>query len=81
MNSSQPCLSFFDQDHNTQESISSPQTPNLEQSQGSQEVAEAIEFLSLTKRLNYNLPIKLGRSNYIYWKAQVLSSVQALDLE
>ena len=50
-------------------------------SQISQESSSAMEFLSLSKSLNFNLPIKLGKSNFLYWKTQIFPIIQALDLE
>lgn len=35
----------------------------------------------LAKTLNFSLPIKLQKDNYIAWKTQVLPAIRALDLE
>ncbi|KAL5855801.1 hypothetical protein ACOSQ4_005603 [Xanthoceras sorbifolium] len=40
-----------------------------------------IDYSSLAKTLNSNVPIKLDKSNYIYWKTQVMPAIRALDLE
>ncbi|KAK2638719.1 hypothetical protein Ddye_026514 [Dipteronia dyeriana] len=40
-----------------------------------------MKITTLTKSLNFNLPIKLGKLNYLYWKEHVLPIIQALDLE
>ncbi|KAL5794665.1 hypothetical protein ACOSP7_003259 [Xanthoceras sorbifolium] len=40
-----------------------------------------IDYSSLTKTLNSNVPMKLDKSNYIYWKTQVMPAIGALDLE
>ncbi|KAL5783942.1 hypothetical protein ACOSQ2_006334 [Xanthoceras sorbifolium] len=37
--------------------------------------------LSLAKTLNSNVPMKLDKANYIYWKTQVMLAIRALDLE
>ncbi|KAL5854638.1 hypothetical protein ACOSQ4_004440 [Xanthoceras sorbifolium] len=41
----------------------------------------SIDYSSLAKTLNSNLPLKLDKTNYIYWKTQVLPAIRALDLE
>ncbi|KAL5760551.1 hypothetical protein ACOSQ2_019389 [Xanthoceras sorbifolium] len=38
-------------------------------------------FASMSKSLNFNLPVKLTKDNYISWKAQVLPAIRALELE
>ncbi|KAL5739276.1 hypothetical protein ACOSP7_028193 [Xanthoceras sorbifolium] len=43
--------------------------------------AYSLDFPSLTKTLNFNLIKKLDNSNYIYWRAQILSTIRALELE
>ena len=40
-----------------------------------------MEFSTLAKSLNFSLPIKLSKSNYLLWKTQVFPVIQALDLE
>lgn len=40
-----------------------------------------MDFQSLAKTLNFKLPIKLEKHNYFNWKAQVLVTVRALELE
>ncbi|KAL5766650.1 hypothetical protein ACOSP7_017267 [Xanthoceras sorbifolium] len=40
-----------------------------------------MDFPSLAKTLHFNLYIKLDEENYIYWKTQVLSTINAFDLE
>ncbi|KAL5830513.1 hypothetical protein ACOSQ3_019981 [Xanthoceras sorbifolium] len=34
-----------------------------------------------TSQLNFNLPVKLDRNNYIFWRAQVLPAIRAYNLE
>ncbi|KAL5823959.1 hypothetical protein ACOSQ4_021859 [Xanthoceras sorbifolium] len=36
---------------------------------------------AFTSHLNFNLPIKLDRTNYLFWKAQVLPAIRAYNLE
>ena len=43
--------------------------------------ARAMDFSSLAKTLSLNLTLKLDHSNYIYWRTQVLTAIEALDLE
>ncbi|KAL5776264.1 hypothetical protein ACOSP7_009190 [Xanthoceras sorbifolium] len=38
-------------------------------------------YSTLAKTLKSNMPIKLDKTNYIYWKTQVMPAVRALDLE
>ncbi|KAL5763171.1 hypothetical protein ACOSP7_019435 [Xanthoceras sorbifolium] len=33
----------------------------------------SLDFQSLARTLNFNLPLKLDKSNYVNWKAQVIS--------
>ncbi|KAK1581862.1 hypothetical protein Q3G72_009741 [Acer saccharum] len=40
-----------------------------------------MDFSSLAKTLSLNLTLKLDHSNYIYWRTQVLTAIEALDLE
>ena len=47
----------------------------------SQDTATTMEFTTISKSLNFNLHIKLTKSNYLYWKTQVLPIIQALELE
>ncbi|KAL5799537.1 hypothetical protein ACOSQ4_032421 [Xanthoceras sorbifolium] len=35
----------------------------------------------IAKSMNFNLPIKLSRDNYIYWKALVIPNIRAIELE
>ncbi|KAL5746839.1 hypothetical protein ACOSQ2_024136 [Xanthoceras sorbifolium] len=35
----------------------------------------------IAKLMNFNLPIKLSRDNYIYWKALVMPNIRAIKLE
>ncbi|KAK4842117.1 hypothetical protein QYF36_015997 [Acer negundo] len=42
---------------------------------------QVIDSLSIAKLLNFNMPVKLNRGNYIYWKALVLLAIRALELE
>ena len=44
-------------------------------------VSKTMDFSSLAKTLSLNLTLKLDYNNYIYWKAQVLTAIEALDLE
>ncbi|KAL5778756.1 hypothetical protein ACOSQ2_009493 [Xanthoceras sorbifolium] len=39
------------------------------------------DYSTLAKTLKSNMPIKLDKTNYIYWKTQVMPAVRALDLE
>ncbi|KAL5810166.1 hypothetical protein ACOSQ4_026734 [Xanthoceras sorbifolium] len=48
--------------------------------QSSQSAATS-EFNSIAKTLNFNLPVKLDRDNYVHWKAQVLPAIQAYELD
>ncbi|KAK2643431.1 hypothetical protein Ddye_025194 [Dipteronia dyeriana] len=41
----------------------------------------SMDFSSLAKILNFNVPIKLDKSRYIYWRTQILPAIHALDLE
>ncbi|KAL5743736.1 hypothetical protein ACOSQ2_026852 [Xanthoceras sorbifolium] len=41
----------------------------------------ATDYSSLAKTLNFNLPLKLDKTNYIYWKTQVLLAIRSVDLE
>ncbi|KAI9194625.1 hypothetical protein LWI28_007714 [Acer negundo] len=41
----------------------------------------AIDLNSLGKALNFHVSLKLDTTNYIYWKAQVLPVIRALDLD
>ncbi|KAL5846290.1 hypothetical protein ACOSQ3_009814 [Xanthoceras sorbifolium] len=59
---------------------SSSNTCQQTQTQQSQQ-SSTMDFSSLAKTLHFNLPIKLDKDNYIYWKIQILSAVNALDLE
>ncbi|KAL5840729.1 hypothetical protein ACOSQ4_013337 [Xanthoceras sorbifolium] len=43
--------------------------------------SSSMDFGSLAKTLHFNLLIKLDENNYIYWKTQILPTVNALDLE
>ncbi|KAL5764982.1 hypothetical protein ACOSP7_017287 [Xanthoceras sorbifolium] len=43
--------------------------------------APPIEFFSLARIVNFNLPVKLDRDNYIHWKVQVLPTIQAFELD
>ncbi|KAK3218135.1 hypothetical protein Dsin_012105 [Dipteronia sinensis] len=42
---------------------------------------KSTDFSSLAKTLSLNLTLKLDHSNYIYWKTQVFTAIEALDLE
>ncbi|KAL5855466.1 hypothetical protein ACOSQ4_005268 [Xanthoceras sorbifolium] len=39
------------------------------------------DFAVLAKSINFNIPIKLDRDNYIHWKAQVLPAFEAFELD
>ena len=52
-----------------------PQTSSLS-SQSSR-----LDFQSLAKTLTLNLPIKLDRNNFVYWRALILPAIRALELE
>ncbi|KAL5740662.1 hypothetical protein ACOSQ2_029842 [Xanthoceras sorbifolium] len=41
----------------------------------------SLDFSSIAKSLNFNLPVKLNRVNYIHWKALVLPAIRAMELE
>ncbi|KAL5751976.1 hypothetical protein ACOSP7_022144 [Xanthoceras sorbifolium] len=43
-------------------------------------VSSPLVFSSMSKSLNFNLPVKLNKDNYISWKAQVLPAIHALEL-
>ena len=57
------------------------QAPIRNQNEDHVTIERSREFSSVSKCMNFNLPIKLGKNNHIYWKAQVLAAIQALDLE
>ncbi|KAL5745143.1 hypothetical protein ACOSP7_026289 [Xanthoceras sorbifolium] len=40
-----------------------------------------VDLTSVAKTLNFHISIKLDSSNYIYWKAQVLLAIRALELD
>ncbi|KAK3194358.1 hypothetical protein Dsin_025668 [Dipteronia sinensis] len=42
---------------------------------------KTMDFSSLAKTLSLNLTLKLDHTNYIFWKTQVLTAIEALDLE
>ncbi|KAL5735768.1 hypothetical protein ACOSP7_030223 [Xanthoceras sorbifolium] len=42
---------------------------------------EKVDYASLAKTLNSNQPLKLDKSNYIFWKTQVLPAIRSMDLE
>lgn len=42
---------------------------------------KSMDFSSLAKTLSLNLTLRLDHSNYIYWRTQVLTTIEALDLE
>ncbi|KAL5756469.1 hypothetical protein ACOSP7_020896 [Xanthoceras sorbifolium] len=39
-----------------------------------------LAFASMSKSLNFNLPVKINIDNYISWKAQVLPTIRAIEL-
>ncbi|KAL5745628.1 hypothetical protein ACOSP7_026774 [Xanthoceras sorbifolium] len=39
-----------------------------------------IEFSYLARIVNFNLPLKLDRDNFVHWKTQVLPAIQAFEL-
>ncbi|KAL5751992.1 hypothetical protein ACOSP7_022164 [Xanthoceras sorbifolium] len=41
----------------------------------------SIDYSPLAKTLNSNIPMKIDKTNYVYWKTQVMSAMKALDLE
>ncbi|KAK2640087.1 hypothetical protein Ddye_027882 [Dipteronia dyeriana] len=43
--------------------------------------SSAMKFSTISKSLNFNLSIKLGKTNFVLWKTQVLPTIQALDIE
>ncbi|KAL5835320.1 hypothetical protein ACOSQ4_014817 [Xanthoceras sorbifolium] len=43
--------------------------------------ASTTSFSSAAVKLNFNLPVKLDKNNYIYWSAQVLPAIRAYNLE
>ena len=63
---------ILDQNQRFQGASSTAYCPSLDSSQISQGSASAMEFSSLSKSLNFNLPIKLGKSNFLYWKTQIV---------
>jgi len=44
-------------------------------------LVSTMDFQPLPKTLNFNLPIKLDKLNYVNWKAQVSAAIRALELE
>ena len=50
-------------------------------SQSNSSTLPSIESPVIAKSLNYNLPIKLNRDNYVHWKALVLPAIRALELK
>ena len=42
---------------------------------------KTMDFSTLVKTPSLNLTLKLDHTNYIYWKTQVLTTIEALDLE
>ncbi|KAL5827880.1 hypothetical protein ACOSQ3_019731 [Xanthoceras sorbifolium] len=40
----------------------------------------SLDFQSLARTLNFNLPLKLDKSNYVNWKAQSLSASTLLAI-
>ena len=51
------------------------------ESQNTSSTFNAMDFSSLARTLSLNLTLKLDHSNYIYWKTQVFTAIEALDLE
>ncbi|KAL5836917.1 hypothetical protein ACOSQ3_014086 [Xanthoceras sorbifolium] len=39
------------------------------------------DFAALAKSINFNIPVKLDRENYVYWKAQMLPTIEAFELD
>ncbi|KAL5781624.1 hypothetical protein ACOSP7_006653 [Xanthoceras sorbifolium] len=39
------------------------------------------DYAALAKSINFNIPTKLDRENYVYWKAQVLPAIEAFKLD
>ncbi|KAL5753235.1 hypothetical protein ACOSQ2_023742 [Xanthoceras sorbifolium] len=39
------------------------------------------DFAVITKSITFNVPVKLNRDNYVYWKARVLLAIEAFDLD
>ncbi|KAK0606487.1 hypothetical protein LWI29_038288 [Acer saccharum] len=62
--------------NNQSNNSSTTQSPNASSSS-----TKAMDFSSLAKTLSLNLTLKLDHTNYIYWKTQVLTAIEALDLE
>ncbi|KAL5753576.1 hypothetical protein ACOSP7_021796 [Xanthoceras sorbifolium] len=58
--------------------LNTSNTGSLAMASGSKAVSTTSAF---TSHLNLNLPIKLDRTNYIFWKAQVLPAIRAYNLE
>lgn len=40
-----------------------------------------LDFPALAKSLNFDIPIKLDRKNFVNWRAQALSAIRALELD
>ena len=61
---------------------STTDSSNLHQNQEiSSSPSFGMDFPNLAKTLNFNVPIKLDKNNFIYWKTQILPAIHALDLE
>ncbi|KAL5825484.1 hypothetical protein ACOSQ3_021547 [Xanthoceras sorbifolium] len=39
------------------------------------------DFAALAKSINLNIPVKLDRDNYVYWRAKVLPTIEAFELD
>lgn len=75
------------------EETSQNTTPNLNRSQNSQQnttansnthvetIMTSLNFTSLAKILNFSLPIKPDKNNFINWKAQMSVVIRAMELE
>ncbi|KAL5788342.1 hypothetical protein ACOSP7_005291 [Xanthoceras sorbifolium] len=60
--------------------INSPSS-SIQTIQDSTTFSHSMDFQCLAKTLNFNLPIKLDKTNYVNWKAQVTAAIKAFELE
>ncbi|KAL5855592.1 hypothetical protein ACOSQ4_005394 [Xanthoceras sorbifolium] len=61
--------------------INSPSSSSIQTIQDSTTFSHSMDFQCLAKTLNFNLPIKLDKTNYVNWKAQVTAAIKAFELE
>ncbi|KAL5822841.1 hypothetical protein ACOSQ4_020741 [Xanthoceras sorbifolium] len=61
--------------------INSPFSSSIQTVQDSTTFSHSMDFQCLAKTLNFNLPIKLDKTNHVNWKAQVTATIRAFELE